>query len=246
MNRLTELRIKSFIKAHELGKAESRKLSDGGGMYLTLTPAGTPVWRSKYRFAGKERLYAIGTYPQVSLETARATRDSIKIHLREGRDPLQARRLDRASSVTASANTFRSIAEEWFSKRRDGWSNIHYEKSVRAFERDVFPRIGPLPVARVTAPMVADVMEAVLKRGARETAGKILQHCSGVFRLAQAKGLCSENPAEPVREVLPRKTTSGRRPAIVDWKGLGSLLRSAEAAPLHRWRAPASIREPPD
>jgi len=232
LNRLTDLRIKAFIKAHNAGKASSKKLSDGGGMYLTVTPAGTPVWRSKYRFAGKERLYAIGTYPQVTLEGARAARESIKAHLREGRDPLQARKLDGASSISASANTFRIVAEDWFSKRKEGWSGIHYEKSWRAFERDVFPKIGVFPVSKIGAPMVAEIMEAILKRGARETAAKVLQHCSGVFRLAQAKGLCSENPAEPVREVLPRKTSSTHRPAIVEWRGLGEILRGAEAAHL--------------
>jgi hypothetical protein len=232
LNRLTELRIRAFIKALESGSSVARKLSDGGGMYLTITPAGTPVWRSKYRYAGKERLYAIGTYPQVSLERARAARDAIKEHLREGRDPLQVRRLEKASGIAASTHTFRSVSDQWFAKRREGWSAIHYEKSRRAFERDVFPRIGALPVSRIGAPMVADVMEAVLKRGARDTAAKILQHCSGVFRLAQAKGLCADNPTESVREVLPRKTNSGRRPAIVEREGLGVVLRNAEMAHL--------------
>lgn len=33
-----------------------RKLFDGGGMYLLLSPDGTRWWRFKYRIAGREKL----------------------------------------------------------------------------------------------------------------------------------------------------------------------------------------------
>jgi len=39
------------------------KLSDGGGLYLFVTPRGARLWRLKYRFAGNERSLSIGAYP---------------------------------------------------------------------------------------------------------------------------------------------------------------------------------------
>lgn len=231
-NKLTDLKIRSFITKSKAGKSAVGKLSDGAGMFIMLTPAGTPVWRVKYRLAGKERLYAIGAYPEISLEAARAEREAIKAQLRSGRDPVQARKLNQAAATAASGQTFDVVAADWLAKQRKGWSAIHYEKSNRAFERDVLPRLGKLPVAEITPAMVAGVIESILKRGARDTAAKVLQHCCAVFRLAQAKGLCRDNPGDPVHEVLPRKKLQQRRPALLEWKALGSLLRSAEAARL--------------
>ena len=75
------------------------------------------------------------------------------------------------------------------------WSAGHYTKSARAFERDIYPAIGKLPVASITPAIVAMAIEDIHKRDVLETATRILQHLNGVFRYAQAKGLCRDNPA---------------------------------------------------
>ena len=48
-------------------KAKSYKLSDGGGMYLLVSPDDARYWRLDYRFAGKRRTLALGVYPGVTL-----------------------------------------------------------------------------------------------------------------------------------------------------------------------------------
>ncbi len=238
LNKLSDVKIRAFISKARAGKAAVAKLADGGALYMMLTPAGTPVWRVKYRVKAdgglKERVYAVGTYPAISLDQARAERDAIKAVLREGRDPVQARHLLRAEGAAASANTFESVASDWLEKRRKEWSAVHYDKSSRALERDVYPRIGKLPIKDIKPAMVAGVVEAVVRRGARDTAGKVLQHVSGVFRLAQARGLRDDNPAEPVHEVLPTKKGSDRMPALLTLPALGELLRTADEAKLSK------------
>lgn len=235
INKLTDLEIRSFIDKARAGEADTRKLADGGGMYLTLTPAGTPVWRLKYRLGDKERLYAIGTYPEVTLEAARVERDAIKVQIRQGKDPVQTRRLNRQAAIIASDKTFASVAAEWIANRRKGkkgWSKVHYGKSQRAFDRDVLPRLGKLPVSEITPAMVSSVIKAIVKRGAADTASRVLQHVVLVFQLAQADGLRSDNPAEPAHAVLPRKQDAGRIPALLEFPELGDILRRAEAAHL--------------
>lgn len=231
-NKLSDRRIKSFVSQARAGTAEKKKLSDGGGLYLALTPAGSAVWRLKYRIGGKERLYAVGVYPEISLQGARAERDAVKNYLREGRDPLKARQLNRATAATASHVTFAGATTDWLTKQQKDWSEIHYDRSRRALERDVLPLLGKLPVAEITPAMVAQAIEAVTKRGAADTAAKILWHCICIFRLAQARGLCLENPAVPVREVLPRRKAQTGRPALLDFALLGDFLRRADMAPL--------------
>lgn len=236
LNKLSDLKIRAFITKARAGKASVGKLSDGGALYIMLTPAGTPVWRVKYRVKAqgglKERVYAIGTYPAIPLDQARAQRDAIKAVLREGRDPVQARHLLRADGAEASGNTFETVATDWLAKRRKEWSDIHYEKSSRAFERDVLPRLGKLPIKDVKPAMVAAVIEAIVKRGAHDTAGKVLQHVGGVFRLAQARGHRDDNPADPVHEVLPTRKRVDRMPALLAFSALGQVLRAADEANL--------------
>lgn len=53
-------------------KEKPYKMADSGGLYVLVNPGGGKLWRLKYRFDGKERLFAIGTYPAVSLKEARA------------------------------------------------------------------------------------------------------------------------------------------------------------------------------
>jgi hypothetical protein len=54
------------------------KLSDGKGMFLLVTPAGGKLWRLKYRLDGREKLLAMGAYPEVSLSDARKRRDDAR------------------------------------------------------------------------------------------------------------------------------------------------------------------------
>ena len=231
--KLTPRLIESFLARHRAGKVNRHaKLSDGDGMYLTVTNSGTPVWRMKYRHGGKESTYSIGPYKDISLVQARAEREQVRAHLREGRNPLQARETRRAAAVASSAQTFEAVARDWLKKRHKQWGAVHYDKSERALERDVFPDLGELPVADIRPAMVSKIIEDIAARGAVDTAGKVLQHIGGVFRLAQARDLCTDNPALPVREVLPKRSKTKRRPALLKWPELGDMLRTAQTAPL--------------
>src|SRR2546425_11804610 len=87
----SDAEIRAFITKSKAGKATKNKLFDGGALYLTLTPAGTPVWRVKYRLGGKEGVYAVGIYPAITLNAARDEREAVKALLRNGRDPVQNR-----------------------------------------------------------------------------------------------------------------------------------------------------------
>lgn len=227
-NKLSDRKIKAFIDKG----APGRKLADGGGMFLTLTAARTPVWRIKYRLAGKEGLYSIGVYPEIGLEAARDARDWVKDQLREGRDPVQERLVNRAKAATASFDTFSGAAAAWLEKNRKQWSAVHYRKSKRALERDVFPQLGKLPIAQIEPVMVTNMVKAILSRGVRETAAKILQHVTDIFEYARAHGLRSDNPATPAQTVLPASETPKGRPAYLTWPELGGVLRGAEAAHL--------------
>ena len=79
---LTDTRIRNAKP-----KATAYKLSDGGGMYLLVTPHGARYWRLDYRFVGKRRTLALGVYPVATLSGARIRRDDARASLANGVDP---------------------------------------------------------------------------------------------------------------------------------------------------------------
>lgn len=93
------------------------KLSDSGGLQLWVQPKGSPLWRLAYRFGGKQKLLAFGAYPALSLADARRLRDEAKRLLANGVDPSIAKRHEKVARRMAS-DTFRSVAEEYISKRK--------------------------------------------------------------------------------------------------------------------------------
>jgi len=226
--KLTDKAVKAFVTKSKPGK----KLADGGGLHLFITPAGRATWRVKYRIEGKEKLYSIGPYPLVSLAAARVELAEVKALLLENKDPVAERRVNRATTAAGSDNTFKVVAQKWLAMKKQEWSTVHYVKSQRAFERDIYPALGNLPIANITPAVAAKAIEDIYKRGALETATRILQHVNGVFRYGQAKGLCLGNPASAAREILPRRKANGHMPALLDWPSLGDVLRRAEIARL--------------
>jgi hypothetical protein len=226
IERLTDKAVRSF--AAKPGAAKKKKLFDGLGLFVTVTPAGSAVWRLKYRLGGKDRIYSIGTYPEIGLADARRERDAARALIRDGLDPVQERQIRRVEAAHDAGDTFGSVAETWLARRRRDWSAIHYQKSREAFERDVLPVIGRLPIRNITPAIVANVVEKILERDVRDTAVKIHQHITAVFRYAQARGMRDDNPATPARELIPKRRTVVRRPALLDIEALRDVLRRAD------------------
>lgn len=97
--------------------AKPLKLFDGGGLFLLITPAGRRYWRLKYRFGGKEKLLALGVYPEVTLLKARKLREDAREKLAANVDPGATRREEKRQKTrsrtwleSGSASVWRGIA----------------------------------------------------------------------------------------------------------------------------------------
>ena len=228
-NKLSVKQIEAWRKSPE--RRAGHKLADGGGLYLTYLPSGSTSWQVRYARAGKLRTFSIGRADEVSLAQAREETARLRQSKAVGSDPVVERQIKRVASSTDSV-TFERVAAEWLEKQRDEWAPIHYEKSKRALERDVYPVLGKLPVQRITTSMVAEVIDQIQERGVRDTTRKILQHVRSVFRFSQAKGLRTDNPAAPVVEILKRAPDVTHHPALLTFAELGDVLRRADVAGL--------------
>jgi hypothetical protein len=88
------------------------KLTDGRGLYLLVTPAGSKLWRWKFRFEGKEKLMAVGSYPDVSLAQARDKVDEARKLLAMGTDPMATRKTEKIARRLAVEDTFAAVAKK--------------------------------------------------------------------------------------------------------------------------------------
>ena len=154
--------------------AKPAKLFDGGGLFLLIAPTGGKLWRLKYRFGGREKTFALGSYPQISLKDARERRDDARKLLANEVDPSETKKAQRAAKEERAANSFETVAREWFAKHCAALAKNHSGRIMARFERDLFPWIGAHPVADVTAPQLLAVIQRIEKRGALETAHRAL------------------------------------------------------------------------
>ena len=236
----TDLLSDKGIRAALKAAAESGKASkhvDGAGLHLEARPTGAGWWRFRYRFAGKEGMLSLGTYPEVGLALARQRRAEAREQLAAGIDPSAARKADKASKVEAAEvtriveaglpapGTFEAVAREWLETIHQAKvSASHAERTETRFVNDVFPWIGRRPIADIEAPELLTVLRRITDRGAIETAHRAKDACGQVFRYGIASGKCQRNPAADLRDALPPVQTK-HLAAIVDPKQAGGLLR---------------------
>lgn len=203
-----------------------QKLFDGGGLYLLVQPTGGRLWRLKYRFGGKEKLVSLGTYPDISLKEARERRDKARQELAQGIDPSSKRKAEKSSKAELAANSFEAVAREWhLTIHTAKVSEGHAARTLVRLEQDVFPWIGPDPIATIRAPKLLETLRRIEARGAIETAHRALQACGQVFRYAVATGRAERNPAADIQGAL-QPVIVKHMPAITDPKRVGELLRS--------------------
>ena len=204
---LTDVKIRQ-AKATD----KALKLVDSAGLYLEIKPNGSKLWRYRYRIAGRENLYAIGDYPSVSLADARKARDDARDLIKLGRHPAHARQSERTQQINANALTFKAIAEEWIEKKRSRWAPYYLVQIQRGMKKDIYPRIGRLPIRLVTAADVLAILDRATKRGAEVVALNLRQWCSQVFRYAVATLRADHGPASALRGAVIRPPVNHSRP----------------------------------
>lgn len=183
-------------------KNKPYKLSDAQGLYLEVMPSGSKYWRVRYRHLGKDKRIAMGVYPEVSLEEARAKRNDARKLRASGKDPAEARKEQKRQLKLNQSNTFESLAREWHEHFRPKWSARHAQTVLKRMERDLFPIIGSAPITEITTPYLLEVIRKVEARGAHELARRIVQTCNQVFIYTAITGRAEHNPAANLKGVL--------------------------------------------
>jgi len=183
-------------------KTKPYKIADGEGLFLLITPSGGKYWRLKYFFAGKEKLLALGVYPDITLADARDRRAQARKALAAGNDPGEAKKEMKRVAILKSANGFETVAREWFEKRKHEWAPNSADLMLARLEKHILPKLGQRPIADITAPEVLAMLRVVEDSGALETARRVMQICAKIFMYAIATGRAERNPVPDLRGAL--------------------------------------------
>ena len=219
LNNLTDRQIKASAY-----KGNDQKLFDGGGLYLLINKGGK-YWRFKYRHLGKEKLSALGVYPQVSLADARKKRDELKKQISDGLDPNSHKKEVQRKKTVESNNTFQSLALEWYEEiHSHDVSHDHARKNLERLQKYIFPKLGDSPINEIKPSDLLQILRELEKRGILETVSRVKNLCGQVFRYAITTERAERDITADLKGAL-KTPKENHHPAITDPIEAGQLLR---------------------
>ena len=200
-----KLNAKQCEKA-KYGKDPS-KMFDGKGLYLHLHPKGGKYWRYKYKSPtrGKEDVFSIGVYPEISLAEAREKHKVAHKMVTDGIDPKEQEKDFANQRRIEASNTFEVIAREWHTHKLAEWSNTNAETILNRLEKDVFPHIGSMPIKKITHAELLGAANVAKERGANELAKRIIQMSKHIYQYAIITGRADKNIAEDLKGLIKPK-----------------------------------------
>ncbi|MDG2002854.1 MAG: integrase arm-type DNA-binding domain-containing protein [Novosphingobium sp.] len=206
------------------------KMTDGAGMFLLVTPAGGKLWRLKYRIDGREKLLAIGPYPEIGLSEARKRSEEARALIAKGKDPSREKQRGKARSRIQAADTFKAIAKEYCTKRRrdglSGWAASAAKRSEYLLSL-LYRSIGSLPISEIEPANVLAAIRKIESKGNLESARRTLQLASLVFRYAVSTARLRSDPTRDLRGALTSPTVT-HYGAITEPARVGDLLRAID------------------
>lgn len=218
-----------------------RKLSDGRGLQLWISPSGGKYWRLEYRFVGKRKLLALGTYPEVSTKVARDGAEDARALLRNGTDPSVARRQKRAKAALETENSFDKIADRLIAKKRKtGLSAVTIAKNEWIIGK-LRPELGSLPMTSIGTPDIIKVLSKEADAGNLETAKRVRTFIGEVFRFAAQHGLVTHDPVAATRGAIA-VAKAKHHSAILEPAAFGDLLRRVDDYAKRNTRTGAALK----
>ena len=213
-NKLTSLAVKT---------AAIGKHFDGGGLFLHVMLGGSRYWRLKYRHGGREKLLALGVFPEVGLAEARDRREKARANLRDGNDPALVRGAKRRENESTAANTFRAVSDAWIDRQQ--LADTTAAKNRWLLETFLYPTLGSRPVKEITARELLSVLRKIEASGKLETAKRARIKAGQIIRFAILEGLADVDPTASLRGAL-RTPQVKHHAAVTDPKAIGELLRA--------------------
>ncbi len=205
LQKLTDVLVKS-------SKLKPGRHSDGGGLYLNVTPAGSRSWVFMWAKNGKRREMGLGPYPEISLSKARTRASECRELVADGKDPIGERDREEAPTFGVAADALIASMEPQF---RNDKHIAQWKMTLKVYAKP----LRPLPVDQIDTARVLAVLKPIWL-SKPETASRLRGRIERVLDAEKAKGhRSSENPARwrgHLDSLLPKrqKLTRGHHAAM--------------------------------
>jgi len=167
-------------------KPKRYKLFDSNGLFLLIHPSGGKYWQLKYRVDGKEKIFSLGIFGEVTLAEAREKASTARKLVKAGIDPSQQKKLQKLEAKINRENSFRAIAMEWHEHNLHRWTQKHAKNVLTRLERDILPHLGNRPITAILPAELLSILRKVEERGAIDLTHRLFQVVSQIFRFAVA------------------------------------------------------------
>ena len=219
MPKLTALKVRSLKKPG--------RYADGNNLYLFIKPSGTKFWVQRIVINGRRRDLSLGPVNLVSLAEARQIAEQNKRIVRAGADPT-------AKPTDAAVPTFTEAANQYHQLRAPTWRAPKVQTNwLRRLEIYAFPSIGHLPIDQITPTHILDILLPIWTTKP-ETARKVRQYISAVFRAARSYQWTNDNPAgEVIADALPNRHHLTSHHRALHYQDAASALGTIAATKAH-------------
>jgi len=202
--------------------------SDGGGLTIYFNTNGKNEWWYRYRIGNKDNSMPLGTYPATTLAAARDKHAEARKLWKDGIDPAQNRRSQRATNIAAYDNRFEAVADLWFKKWKDGKTEKTVLEKKKALDRDLMPVLGRIPISEIKITDIIRAHRKLEEKGIHSMNRKLWTTGTDIFSYAVAKGLCERNIYRDTDFKAAFKVNETKHLPTVDRAKIPELLRDID------------------
>lgn len=182
--RLTVKEIQSKVNKNLVGR-----YADGGGLYFVVPRSGSAYWMLRYTSNKKRKEMTLGKYSDLSLKDARFEASGKMKQLREGLDPLLAKKRAGQESI----QTIDDLFDDWYPTLVARLK--HPDIPRRIYRKDIAPHIGDLKLDQLSARDIRNIIDTIKNSGRMAIANDALGYCKQLFNHAIKLDLMGLNPA---------------------------------------------------
>ncbi len=214
---ITELELKALTAADK-GKRLREPGNLVGNVRMNRTGVVVVAFEYRYRSGTRTRSISVGKWPDSTLRSIRKQRDTYRIEVDLGRDPLEARDAStlatKAEVAEAKANaqnrldaiahaqqrmTVSDLFDRWEAlaliSRKDKGNEIR-----RMFNKDVLPELGTMAVEDIKKRHIAAMLDKVRERGVGRRVNLMLAQVRQMFRFALSRDWIEADPTATLRK----------------------------------------------
>ena len=192
---------------NELPGVMRREVPDGrvAGLYLVVQTSGAKSWAFRYRVAGQPKKFTIGSYPAITLATARNLAQRASGDVAEGGDPAARKRTERVKAKAAASqrdDLVEIVVDDFIvlyakKKTRD------WRETERLLRKDVVPAWRGRRLPDIEKRHVVKLLDSIVDRGAPVGANRTYAQIRRMCSWAVARGILKVSPCEGIEAPSP-------------------------------------------